>query len=71
MSFTRAAKLHGGGDSKDDKEIAAWESDSTNHIGQRHQQLKKLTAEFKQKMGKPEKERSPWGFSHNQIEPIG
>nr|GEV83887.1 hypothetical protein [Tanacetum cinerariifolium] len=30
------------------------------HIGQRHQQLKKLTAGFKQKMGEPEKERSPF-----------
>nr|GEX84108.1 putative mitochondrial protein [Tanacetum cinerariifolium] len=30
-----------------------------HHIGQRHQQLKKLTAGFKQKMGEPEKERKP------------
>ncbi|GKC99008.1 hypothetical protein Tco_1169283, partial [Tanacetum coccineum] len=31
-----------------------------HHIGQRHQQLKKLTAGFKQKMGEPKKERSPF-----------
>nr|GEX47379.1 hypothetical protein [Tanacetum cinerariifolium] len=31
-----------------------------HHIGQQHQQLKKLTAEFKQKMGEPKKERSPF-----------
>nr|GEX17620.1 hypothetical protein [Tanacetum cinerariifolium] len=36
------------------------EKGKAHHIGQRHQQLKKLTAGFKQKMGEPEKERSPF-----------
>ncbi|GKA42458.1 hypothetical protein Tco_0735118 [Tanacetum coccineum] len=35
-----------------------------HHIGQRHQQLKKLTAEFKQKMGEPEKKRLALGRAH-------
>nr|GFA79708.1 putative reverse transcriptase domain-containing protein [Tanacetum cinerariifolium] len=35
-----------------------------HHIGQRHQQLKKLTAGFKQKMGEPEKERLALGRAH-------
>ncbi|GKA87094.1 hypothetical protein Tco_0808805, partial [Tanacetum coccineum] len=38
-----------------------------HHIGQRHQQLKKLTARFKQKIGELEKERSPFNMKDEDM----